>query len=99
MAQRNRTDGALLGYSAAIAEAIGSDDDALIDLVEEFMRIEHSTLDALTRARFVHLARESLDDILAWHHGGPVNGTTLADYCTSFGLAYPISLTTRPTSQ
>ena len=93
MALRNRTDGTLLGYSAAISATIGSDEDALIDLVEEFMRIEHSTLDALTHARFVFLARESLDDILAWHHGGQVNGFTLADYCASLGLAYPPSLT------
>lgn len=99
MALRNRTDGTLLGYSAAIGAAIGSDDDALIDLVEEFMRVEHSTLDTLTRARFVYLARESLDDILAWNESGPVNGTTLADYGASFGLVYPASLTTAPRAQ
>lgn len=38
MALRNAVDGTLLGYSAAIASAISNDDDALLDLVEDFLR-------------------------------------------------------------
>ena len=50
MALRNSTDGALLGYSATIAAATSNDDDdALLDLVEEFMRGRTGgTLDALS---------------------------------------------------
>lgn len=93
MALRNRTDGTLLGYSAAIAAAISNDDDALLDLIEEFMRGRTGgTLDALNRPAFVYLARESLDDVLAWHHAGAVNGMTLTRYCAVLGLTYPVCL-------
>lgn len=93
MALRNTTDGALLGYSALIAAAINDHDDALLDLVEEFMRGRTGgTLDALSRAEFIYLARESLDDVLAWHHAGAVNGTTLTNYCEVLGLTYPTCL-------
>ncbi len=37
----NRVDsGTLLGYASSIAAAIGNDDDALLDLVEDLMRTE-----------------------------------------------------------
>jgi hypothetical protein len=82
MALRNNTDGTLLGYSAAIAAAISNDDDTLLDLVEEFMRGRTGgTLDALSRPEFVYLARESLDDVLTWHHAGAVHGITLTQHC------------------
>jgi hypothetical protein len=100
MALRNRTDGTLLGYSAAIAAAISNDDDALLDLVEEFMRSRTGgTLDALSRPEFVSLARGSLDDVLAWHHAGAVDGMTLTRYCTVLGLTYPIGLATLATAR
>ena len=90
MALRSTTDGALLGYSATIAAAISDDDDALLDLVEEFMRGRTGgTLAALSRPEFVYLARESLDDVLAWHRAGAVNGMTLTHYCAVLGLTYP----------
>ena len=93
MALRNSTDGALLGYSAAIASAISNDDDALLDLVEEFMRGRTGgTLDALSRPEFVYLARESLDDVLTWHRAGAVNGMTLMHYCAVLGLTFPACL-------
>jgi len=93
MALRNRTDGTLLGYSAAIAAAISNDDDALLDLVEDFMRGRTGgTLDALSRPEFVYLARASLDDLLAWHNASAVNGMTLTHYCNVLGLTYPACL-------
>src|SRR5664279_3636237 len=73
MALRNSTDGALLGYSAAIASAISNDDDALLELVEEFMRGPHRRHPGRAQPpEFVYLARESLDDVLAWHRAGAV---------------------------
>ncbi len=93
MALRNQTDGALLGYSVTIAAAISNDDDALLDLVEDFMRGRTGgTPDALSRAEFVTLARESLADVLAWHHAGTVNGMILTRYCDVLGLTYPACL-------
>jgi hypothetical protein len=90
----NRTsDGTLLGYGRWIAEAIRNDDDALLDLVEDFMRTETGgTLDSLSSADFARLARQSLTDILAWHIAGDVNGVTLARYCETVGLTYPEAL-------
>jgi hypothetical protein len=64
------------------------------DLVEQFMRGAAGTLDALSRAEFDRLARESLDDVLAWHHAGAVDGITLARYCAILGMAYPLGLDT-----
>ena len=97
MTLRDKADGTLLGYSALIADAISNDDDALLDLVEDFMRGRTGgTLDALSRAEFVHLARESLDDILLWHLAGVVNGSTLARYCDVLGLTYPTCLDQPP---
>jgi hypothetical protein len=94
MAPRNNH-GSLLGYSALIADASGHDEAALVDLVEDFMRSRTGgTLDALSRAHFVDLAREGLDDILTWHHCGTVNGMTLATYCEIVGLTYPSALGT-----
>src|SRR5664279_1090510 len=96
MALRNSTDGALLGYSAAIASAISNDDDALLDLVEEFMRDRTGgTLYALSRPEFVYLARESLDDVLAWHRAGAVNDMTLTHYCAVLGLTFRPASTSR----
>jgi hypothetical protein len=87
--------GSLLGYSALIADAIGHDDGALVDLVEDLMRSRTGgTLDGLSRAHFVDLAREGLDDILTWHHCGTVNGMTLAAYCEILGFTYPSALGT-----
>ena len=52
------------------------------------------TLDVLSRAVFDRLVRESLDDVLAWHHAGVVDGITLARYCAILGLTYPLGLDT-----
>lgn len=79
----------LTGYRKLISEATGSSDPALLALVEDFMRLDHSTLDHLSRDRFAHEARQAHADILTWHEAGPVNGGTLADYCASAGLACP----------
>lgn len=85
--------GALIGYAHTIAEAIGSDDDALLDLVEDFMRTETGgTLDSLDRVSFDRLARACMADVLAWDVAGDVNGVTLADYCQTMGLTYPAAL-------
>ena len=81
-----------LGYGALIAEAIGSADDAVLDLVEEFMRTETGgTLDALDAATFDRLARDCMADVVAWDLAG-VEGVTLARYCETMGLAYPAAL-------
>jgi hypothetical protein len=92
----NRTDsGTLLGYGRSIAAAIGTDDDALLDLVEDLMRTETGgTLDALSSADFERFARQSMTDILAWEIAGAVDGITLARYCDIMGLAHPEALDT-----
>lgn len=91
--------GALLGYSAAIAEAISNDDDALLDLVEDFMRGRTGgTLDALSAASFTRLARQSISDIVAWSMVGSVDDITLARYCEILGLTYPTCLDEHGTS-
>jgi len=46
-------------------------------------------LDHLSAARFTALARESYGDAQAWDWVGPINGVTLADYCTVLGLTVP----------
>ena|SRR5580765_1068899 len=85
--------GALLGYSAAIADAISNEDDALLDLVEEFMRGRTGgTLDTLSAASFDRLARQSMSDIVAWSIVGPVEDMTLVRYCDILGLTYPTCL-------
>ena len=87
----NRTNnGTLLGYVRSIAEAIDTDDDALLDLVEDLMRTETgSTLDAFSGTDFERLARQSMTDILAWDIAGAVDGITLTRYCEIMGLTYP----------
>jgi hypothetical protein len=92
----NRTgDGTLIGYTRSIGAAIGSDDDALLDLVEDFMRAETGgTLDALSGPNFDRLARGCMADVLAWNVAGAVNGVTLTGYCATGGLPYPEALDT-----
>lgn len=95
MAHRS-PDGTLLGYSAPIAAAIGNDDDALLDLVEEFMRGRTGgTLDAVSAvsaASFDLLARQAMSDIIAWSIVGAVDEITLVRYCEILGLTYPTCL-------
>jgi hypothetical protein len=92
----NRTNnGTLLGYGRSIAEAIDTDDDALLDLVEDLMPTETGgTLDALSSADFERLGRQSMADVLAWDIAGAVDGITLARYCEITGLTYPQALDT-----
>lgn len=90
-------DGTLLGYSAAIADAIRAEDDALLDLVEEFMRGRTGgTLDALTASEFDRLAHASLADLMLWAATGIVDGMTLHNYCRILGLSYPPTLLVPP---
>jgi hypothetical protein len=92
MAHRS-PDGTLLGYSAPIAAAIGNDDDALLDLVEEFMRGHTGgSLDAVSAATFDLLARQAMSDIIAWSIVGAVDEITLVRYCEILGLTYPTCL-------
>lgn len=79
----------LIGYRALIGEAIDSADPNLLRLVEEFMREEHGTLDALSRAAFIRSARTAYSDVLVWHASGALHGVTLADYCEGFGFDCP----------
>jgi hypothetical protein len=79
----------LRGYAAHIAEGIGSADPALLALVEDFMRLEHGTLDALSAGRFTTAARRALADVLAWRDAGDVDGHTLGEYCATMRLDYP----------
>jgi uncharacterized ParB-like nuclease family protein len=75
---------ALRGYQAMIAEMTGITDPAMVALAEELMRVEHPTLDALTRAEFGALAAQAV-----------AGATELADagllvmFCNSLGLAVP----------
>lgn len=85
--------GALLGYSRAIADAIGTDHDDLLALVEDFMRSSTGgTLDALPSRDFDRLARTSMAEVIAWDIAGEIDGINLADYCEIMSLAYPASL-------
>lgn len=85
------SNGTLLGYS----RAIGTDDDALLALVEEFMRSSTGgTLDALPSLDFDRLARTSMADVIAWDVAGEIDGISLARYCEIMSLAYPDSLHT-----
>ena len=89
------SDGTLLGYGGLIAEAIGSEDEAVLALVEDFMRTETGgTLDALDAATFDRLARGCMADVLAWDLAGAagIDGVTLARYCETMGLAHPDAL-------
>lgn len=78
------------GYAALIAQATDQRDPATLALVEELMREETGgVLDHLSAPRFTALARESYLDAQAWQRLGPINGVTLADYCTVLGLTVP----------
>lgn len=80
----------MTGYAALIAQATDQRDPATVALVEELMREETGgVLDHLSAHRFANLARESFADAQAWQRLGPVNGVTLADYCTVLGLTVP----------
>lgn len=86
---------ALLGYGRAIADAIDSHDDALFELVENFMRSETGgVLDALSSTDFELLARRCMTDVLACDLTGAVDGVTLARYCQTMDLTYPDALDT-----
>lgn len=92
MAKR-ASDGTPLGYARLIADAIGSDDAAILALVEEFMRGETGgTLDAIDAITFGRLARQCLADVVAWDLAGDVDGVTLTSYCQTMGLTYPAAL-------
>jgi hypothetical protein len=58
---------ALSGYSAMIAGAIGVNDQAVLDIVEDVMRndVFHSTLDWQSRDVFDRGARDAYDVYLA----------------------------------
>ncbi|PZS29513.1 MAG: hypothetical protein DLM61_12700 [Pseudonocardiales bacterium] len=85
--------GALLGYGRAIADAIGTDDNDLLALVEDFMRSSTGgTLDALPSRDFDRLARTSMTDVIAWDIAGEIDGINLTGYCEIMNLAYPASL-------
>ena len=78
------------GNAALIAEATDQRDPETVALVEELMREETGgVLDHLSAARFAALARESYADARSWQWLGPINGVTLADYCTVLGLTPP----------
>ena len=49
----------LRGYQATIADAIGSANPFVLDQVEQFMREEVGTLDALDRSAFFRVARRA----------------------------------------
>lgn len=83
------TTAGMRGYPALIAAAIGSTDPALLALVEDFMRLEGGTLDALSAPRFAVIARQCLADVTAWREAGSVDGYDLAGYCAAMGLDYP----------
>jgi hypothetical protein len=87
----NRTNnGTLLGYVRSIAEAIDTDDDALLDLVEDLMRTETgSTLDALSGTDFERLARQSMTDILAWDIPAPWTASPSPATARSWGSPTP----------
>lgn len=48
----------LKGYAQTISEATGVTDPAALAEIEDFMRDEHRTLDAISRADFFRLARD-----------------------------------------
>lgn len=78
------------GYTALIAQATDQRDPTTLALVEELMRAETGgVLDHLSAPRFVALARESYVGAQTWQRVGPINGVTLADYCTVLGLTVP----------
>lgn len=71
-------------YQQAIAEAIETTDSATVALVEDLMRTEAGTLDALSPKRFATLARRSAADVAMLHREG-----ALPDYCSALGLTVP----------
>lgn len=81
-----------MNYSDLIANAIGTNDKAVCDLVEEFMRDGRSGLDGLSPAEFDELARQSMCGVLVWDMAGAVNGLSLRGYCEAVGLTYPTEL-------
>jgi hypothetical protein len=71
-------------YMQAIAQALGTADPATLALVEDLMRTEAGTLDALSAKRFTALARRSAADAEMLHREG-----ALLDYCSALGLTVP----------
>jgi hypothetical protein len=71
-------------HKQAIAQAIGTADPATLALVEDLMRTEAGTLDALSARRFAALARRCAADVALMHDEG-----MLLDYCSALGLTVP----------
>lgn len=85
-------------YSDTIKTAIGRNDDALAEIVEDFMRLSHSTLDALSLPAFTLCAQVAYGDVWTWHTADQATidetfmGLTLASYCEGMGLDYPAAV-------
>lgn len=62
---------------------------ALLALVEDFMRVEIGTVDALPPGGFVMLARQSLANVTTWRQAGRIRGQVQAEHCPATGLDYP----------
>jgi len=87
------------GYQRMIAEAIDTEEPEMAALVEDFIRMEHPTLDSLSRDQLHTAARSAHGDVIAWGSGAATpeqtGHMTLADYCRVMSLDYPPSLKAR----
>jgi hypothetical protein len=77
-------------YAQLIANTIGTSDGATLKLVEELMRCDRPTLDALTRPQFRRLAREGMAAARELARTGE-----LAGFCAALAIAVP-TLTSWP---
>lgn len=74
-------------YGTVVAEAIGQDDPALLELVEELMRTTRTALDYLDGTAFKAAAEEALAEAYEMKASGD-----LEFYCRVMGLAIPEAL-------
>lgn len=76
-------------YQSLIADAIGTQDDATVTLIETIMRCSRPVLDALTPAEFRALARHSVHEAGVLSVSPAERGTWLEAFCLAHQIDLP----------